>query len=474
MKKASLFLSLILFGYIAYGQNSNSTKFENQLNTSLEHYENNAIQDTLLRENIAKAFSYVIFSNSELATNASAFGYSQNKEKTTISINSNIRLGNTESPYYLRVGANASGSKNVFEFYDDDSWHNNVGINIGLIRRIFNPSVFYTGKKEIKELTDDRREIYAREIIYNEIKYNNENLENISELKKEIQSIDSKKDLLKNKDYTNILEILPDIKKLLTEKKYEEAYVSLDKEEKKIRKFLTSVDCAEKLKKYIENDLFYNFDKENDITYGYSLTWLDLNLKFSNSTYKLNEHNIDDDIIQDFSNLSDLTDDINKLKSVISFSFHKTHNAKKTIWYYQLGVNGTFGSFLNSSLVNGTPSIFQNDNNIFVIKDEENRAFGLYENIDKTLATGGFNVYGAIFFTENKNFGFNLSAQHEYLIRKPENTYYKNNFSFLLGPIFRKVKDGETSLTFGIDVGWENAIYRTRSEEHTSELQSHS
>ncbi len=451
----------MLFGYIGNSQNPNTIKYENQLNTSLSHYNNNAIQDTLMKENISNAFCYVIFSNSELATNASAFSYSQNKEKTTISINSNFRLGDTESPYYIRAGANATGNKNVFEFYDDGSWNNNVGINLGFIRRICSPSVFYTGKKETKKLIDNRREIYAREIIYNEIKYSNDNLKKIGELKKEIKSVNSSTDLLKNKDYTNLLEILPSIKKLLSEKKYEEAFVSLDKEEKKIKKFLTSVDSDEKLKKYIENDLLYNFDKENDITYGYSLTWFDLNLNLSNSTYKFNEDNIDDGIIQDFNNIFDLTDDINKLKSVISLSFNKTHNAKKTIWYYQLGVNGTFGSFLNNSLINGTPNIFQNEDDVFVIRDEDNQTFGFYENIDKTLATGAFNAYGAIFFTKKKNFGFNLSAQHEYLIRKPNNTYYENNFSVLFGPIFRKEKDGETSLTFGIDIGWKNGIYGT-------------
>jgi hypothetical protein len=31
----------------------------------------------------------------------------------------------------------------------------------------------------------------------------------------------------------------------------------------------------------------------------------------------------------------------------------------------------------------------------------------------------------------------------------------------LFGPIFRKEKEGETALTFGIDVGFENGIYGT-------------
>lgn len=460
MKTFLITLFSIFFFSIGFSQNPNTIKYENKLKTSLTHYHNNAIQDTLLRENIAQAFSYVIFSNSELATNASAFGYSQNKEKTTIAINTNIRIGNTESPNYIRIGANATGSKNVFEFYGDNSWNNNVGINLGYIRRIGKPSVFYTGK-ESKELIDNRRAIYAREIIYNEVKYNKVNLTKIGELKKDIQIIDSKTDLLKDKRYTNLLDILPNVKKLISEKKYEEAYVSLDKEEKKIKKFLTSVGSDEKLEKYIENNIFYTFDKENDITYGYSLSWLDLNLNLSNSNYKFNEDNIDSGVLQNFNNMFNSTEDINKLKSVISLSFNRTHNSKKTIWYYQLGVSGSFGSFLDNSLINGTPKIYQDVNDIFVIRDEDNQTFGFYENIEKTLATGAFNAYGAIFFTKKKNFGFNISAKHEYLIRKPNNTFYKNNFSVLFGPIFRKEKEGETALTFGIDVGFENGIYGT-------------
>tara|TARA_R110002126_G_scaffold100897_1_gene232664 strand:- start:13013 stop:14479 length:1467 start_codon:yes stop_codon:yes gene_type:complete len=459
MKKVITVFFLIFFINIGYSQNKKPFKnYEDKLNTSLKYYDNKAIQNTLLKENIAQAFSFVIFSNSELATNTSAFGYSQNKEKTTISINTNFRVGNTFSPYYIRAGANATGSKGAFAFYDENSWQNNAGVNLGLIRRIGKPSLFYSGKKE-KKLIDKRREIYAREIIYNQVKYDSITLKVIAKLKKEILSIDSKKDLLKVKNYSTVLDILPKVKKLISEKKYEDAFVILDTEEKKIAKFLKAVVSDKTLKKYIENDVLYNFDKKNDFTYGYNLMWLDFNINLSNSTYKFNEDNIDSGIVQDFNSVFNLSDDINKLKTVLSLSFNKTHHSKNLIWYCQLGLSGSFGSFLSNSLFNGTPNIIKNQNDVFVITDETNQVFGNYKDINKTLATGAFNIYGAIFFTENKNFGFNVSAQHEYLINKPNNTYYNNNFTLLFGPIFRKVKDGATSLTFGIDLGFENGIY---------------
>ena len=119
--------------------------YKTSLNNAINKYdiENYAIQDTLLNENIAKAFNYVIFSNSDLVSNASAFGYSQNEEKTNISISTNLRLGKELSPVYARIGANATGSKNVFEFYSDDSWNNNVSLNLGLILKVWKSSVFF-------------------------------------------------------------------------------------------------------------------------------------------------------------------------------------------------------------------------------------------------------------------------------------------------------------------------------------------
>ncbi|WP_336070998.1 hypothetical protein [Mesoflavibacter sp. CH_XMU1404-2] len=460
--------NLLLFLVLIFSINCIAQKpdYKTSLDNALNKYDikKYAIQDTLLNENIAKAFNYVIFSSSDLVSNASAFGYSQNEEKTNISISTNLRLGKELSPLYARVGANATGSKNVFEFYSDDSWNNNVSFNIGLILKVGKSSVFFKGDKKIFNEVNSKRRIKASEPLYKIQKYDKKIVDRIKDLKQDILTINGIDKIITV--YSKLLTEFPEIKKLIEGRNYEEAYSKLNSEEKKIQDFLDAHKSQSKLDTYIENEILYEFDKNNDITYGYSLKWFDFNLNLGNSTYKFSESNIDENIFEEFSNTFNLSEDINKLKSVLSFNFNHSHNAKETIWYYQIGASISSGSFLENVLINGTPKIVQNENQDFIFQDEDNQRLGSFVNIKETLKTGAFNAYGAIFFTKKKNFGFNLSVGHNYLIDKPDGTFYKNNFTTLFGPIFRQQKDGETKLTFGIDLGWENAIYNTKVSDN--------
>ena len=75
------------------------------------------VQPELQNERLTQAFNQVIFGNSDLVDNASAFGYTQNKEKTTVSISSNFLLkDNAEHQYYLKSGINSTGSGSIFNF----------------------------------------------------------------------------------------------------------------------------------------------------------------------------------------------------------------------------------------------------------------------------------------------------------------------------------------------------------------------
>ena len=460
MKSLTLITTALLIALNTFAQDSPTPNYKTTFNTLLNkyHIKKQAIQDTLLNKNIATAFSYVILSNSDLAANTSAFGYTQNEEKTNVSINGNLRLGDALSPLFLRVGANATGNKSVFEFYSSDSWQNNVGLNLGLILKVGKSSVFFKGKKEKFDLIQAKRRIRGSEPIYTQKKYTKGVKDKIKKLKDNM--LISYGNVLKS--HKDLFKMYPEIKKLIEKRKYEDAYVKPDAEEKKIGNYLKALTSQKKLEKYIKNDILYNFDKENDITYGYSLKWFDLNINLGNSTYKFTEDNVDKDILDVFSSEFDIKDNVNKLKSILSFTYNQTHNAKKTIWYYQLGLSTTSGSFLENVLIDGTPKVVQNFNSDFILQDEEGQNLGEFNKIKESLKTGAFNAYGAIFFTKNKNFGFNASLSHNYLMNKPEGIFYKNNFTALIGPIFRKEKDGKTSLTFGIDVGWDNAIYKTK------------
>ncbi|WP_166962460.1 hypothetical protein [Yeosuana marina] len=436
--------------------------YKKTLDTELNKYnlKNYAIQDKLLKENISEAFNYVIFSNSDLVSNSSAFGYTQNKEKTNVSISANLRLGSKLSPLYARVGANASGSKNLFEFYSDNSWSNNVSLNLGLILKVGKSSSFFKGNEKEFNLVHAKRRINASEQLFKSNKYTSSIIKDIINLKKDIFDIDRKKHLISS--YSDLLNEMPDVKKMIKEKKYEEAYTMLDAEEKKIQEYLEALKTKNKLQKYIENNILYEFDKKNDITYGYSLKWFDLNLNLGNSTYNFTAENIDANILDDFSNSFNLSDNLNKLKSVLLFNFNHAHNAKETIWYYQIGVSVSSSSFLENALINGTPKIVQDSNFEYILEDDDEQNLGRFNSIKENFKTGSFNIYSAIFFTKKKNFGFNLAVSHNYLIDRPKGVFFNNNFTTLFGPIFRKVKDDQTSLTFGIDMGWENAIYKTK------------
>ncbi|MBO6606327.1 hypothetical protein [Psychroserpens sp.] len=463
MKKNSLLIITLLLSSISIAQ---KLDYKTNLDNALQNYEkeNSAIQDKLFKENIAKAFNQVIFSSSDLVSNASAFGYTQNEEKTNVSISTNLRLGDESSTWYLRTGANATGSKNVFEFYSDDSWNNNVSLNIGIIKKIGNSGVFFNGDAKKFNEVHTKRRINASEPLYKAQLYTSNRLTDIKNLKQDILNLNNLNTISSN--YAALLNELPEIKKLIEGKKYEDTYDQLSLEEKNIQDYLDALNDQKKMDALIKNDILYKFDKNNDITYGYSLMWLDLNLNLGNSTYKFSESNIDATIIEDFGNTFNISEDINKLKSTLSVNFNYTRNSENRIWFAQGGISATSGSFLENVLINGTPQIIQNQDQEYVFQDEDDQILGSFDNIKETFTTGSFNAYGAIFITKKKNFGFNIALSHNYLINKPDGTFFKNNFTTLFGPIFRQEKDGETKLTFGIDLGWENALYNTRISDN--------
>lgn len=459
MKNLKLLCCILFISLKSIGQ---ITDYKTRLDTAISKYniDTMAIQKTLAEKNIANAFNYVIYSSSDLVSNASAFGYSQNEEKTNVSINTNFRLGMELSPIYAKVGASATGSKNIFELYSDDSWNNNISFKIGLIWKIGKSGIFYKESEETFNRLNFKRKISASEPLFESDKYTEKTLIDIQNLKQDILTLKNIDNLL-NK-YPELFKELPQIKKLIEVKKFEDAYSQLDSEEDKIIAYLNSLKSQNELDRYIEDVVLYKFDKSNDISYGYSLKWLDFTLNLGNSTYKFTESNIDENILIDFNKTYDLKNDFNKLKSILSINFNHSHNGAKTIWYYQLGLSATSSSFLENSLINGKPKIVQNENLDYIFIDEDNQELGEFNKLKENFKTGSFNAYFASFFTEKKNFGVNIAISHNYLIDKSAATFYNNNFTTLFGPIFRNEKDDQTSLTFGIDIGWENAIYNTK------------
>ncbi|WP_417372212.1 hypothetical protein [Gelidibacter japonicus] len=224
------------------------------------------------------------------------------------------------------------------------------------------------------------------------------------------------------------------------------------------------------LKKII-SDVAYQYDKNYIKNTGYHFLWADANIVLNNNTFNFSEKadNIDSDVLNEFIALKAEKTDINKLHTTISANANYSYNAVRGAAYLQIGAKFNSGSFLNSNLINGTAKISRVDTNgLFFIEDEDGQTLGNFNSIKRDLQFGSFDFYGAYFFGKKKVFGLNIAASHRYKIKAPENSLYEENYSVLFGPIFRKPKkdDDDTGLTFGIDVGFDNAVYATKAGDN--------
>lgn len=538
MKRLLLIVSLLTFSVI-YSQTITEKKehFEIQLDSVLYPYKSKSkdtlivIQSKLQNERLTKAFNQVIFSSSDLVDNASAFGVSQNEEKTSVSVNTNFHLGGkARNQYFLKAGINANGSGSIFNLYSKNEWKNSIGVSVGLIWK-FAAFTFSNENKEKLDYNYALRDIFIRDSImkdliyldlykYRELrlKYLNllklkieDNKVIIDRLKKENGSdtIDKVKKSNNSRKIDSLLkiDILTEINSLLEKTKdkrdsltkyynglktKETFYEKLEINSKNSKEldfenyseknnaindtiiiyllntfWNKSSNGYERVNNIIK-DVAAEFDKKNINNTGYSFHWFDFNATFNNDSFSFSEKadNIKSDIKADFDAFDADKTDINKLNTALSFNYNYARNSFKGAFYFQGGLKFNSGSFLTSNLIYGTPKISNKDaNGLFIIKDDigkeaEQVVLGDFNSINQNLKYGSFSFYSVYFFGKKKIFGLNLGITHRYRITTPENTIYENNYSILFGPIFRKPKDDDdTGLTFGIDVGLDNALY---------------
>ncbi len=442
-------------------------KVQSKLLSEYRYKNNNVYEDgknpqvispILLNKKVEEIFNQLVFSNGDLVNNASAFGYSQDKDKTKISVNNNFKLHSGTYLSYLKVGANASGTGNIFNLYSDETWKNNVGVSIGGIIKLGSASQYVeSGYSENKFKQDQLgRKIYSGEPLRKRTEYENLFFAEIKSLKSDLESNNSKEYILKK--HKGILNHYLGIKDKIELDSITQAYNLLVKEYNQRTAFIAMGMENTNYKKYIEKKLA-EYDKKNDRLSGYSFKWVDFGLNFSNSTYQFKDESINESLSPTFDNEKSL----NKLLAKASVNFNYTLNKASKVIYLQLGTSFTSGSFLNSNLIDGTPKINANQDDDFLIVDENEIVLGSYNNIkEEALQYFDFHGYAAWFFTKQKSFGINISAQHNFLSQQPDFTNYRNNFSAFFGPIFRTVKGASSGLTFGLDVGFENAIYKTK------------
>ncbi len=518
MKKLITLLFVVSF-FNSYTQDTAKKKnqFQERLKIISDNYraanETNTnkwiVQPELQNERLTQAFNQVIFGNSDLVDNASAFGYTQNKEKTTVSISSNFLLkDNAEHQYYLKSGINSTGSGSIFNLYSRNEWKSSVGISIGLIFKFAGSSYSNVDKSKFK-YHKIKREVFVTDSIATDITENFTLKKYIDLRKKYTDLLDAMKtdaikydsvqqeklakyykDLKKQETFFKDIEInIPKTEELINTLQLDandnrikwlrfNQYSKLEnKNNDKIIEFLMDKfwsNESTELGKIIKN-VAAVFDKKNIKNTGYSFHWFDVNASFNNDSYSFSDasKNIDSNIKDDFAALDIEKKGINKLKTILSFNYNYTRNNLRSAFYMQWGLQYNSGSFLTSNLIHGTPTVStKDDNNIYYITDDEGKdsepiVLGDFNAITHNLQYGSFNFYSAYYFGKKKIFGLNLGLTHRYKIIKPEKTFYEKNYSILLGPIFRKPdKDGNTGLTFGIDVGFDNALYSGDAKDY--------
>lgn len=527
MKTKIFTLLFISLGLLSQAQdNSREIKkklFNNSLDNVVNSYmtenngKGNVIQPSLLSERLSQAFNQVVFGNSNLVENASAFGVNQDEDAGTVSVNTNFRLNdNTNWALYLTTGINASGSGSIFNLYSENAWQSQTGASAGFILKL--PGSGFSNEKETKLVQNKvLRKIFIKDSILNNLL--SLNLENYKKLRDSF--VDFQTHILQNIPLSKPYETNAKAKKGLeriTKKltNYEEFFLSLENSIKDIKKrYVLQQDQREDknkdtlesnkvllfkdysansnvkndsiieslldtlwsenekgkefLTKYIEK-VAAEFDKKNVRNTGYKFGWFGLNLGLTNNTFNFSEkaENIDSSVLANFQ--TNHKDDYskNRLNTEINFSFSYAWNSKyKGAFFGKLGFGFHSGSFLNSNLINGTAKITSElPNNKYVITDDNNRILGHFDAIHQNLQYGSINSYLAFYLGEKKIFGFNLAASQYYKIKTPQSTMYDNNYSVLFGPIFRKPdKDGGTGLTFGIDVGIDNAPHISKGKD---------
>ena len=454
-------LLLVILQTIGFGQDL-AKVYGDTLIKALGEYDMDdyVVQNKLVAENLATAFSYVVFSSSDLATNTSSFGYVQNKDKTNVSINGNFKVCKACSNTFVRFGGTATGSSSLFDLYSQDSWKNNVGINIGILKRflIKYSGVYFTSNQDSFNLQHQRRSIESREPIYNQPKYSSITVALSQQLADEIAAGDYKRLHQNLSQYRHLFRVEPKLKKFIDSKNYIEAYNLSLVILKQVSPYVKATQREENLLAFIKDTVLYDIDKRNDATYGYNMQWVDANINISNSTYGFTGDNIDSMATQILNTREESPIGINKAKIVATLSFNKTLNGKYGAYYGQIGTSITSGSFMESPLLQAPPKLtFENEN--LVVIDDTGNTMGAFDRIEDRYTTGAIFLYVAGYLNKQKNFGVNFALGHNYIIDQPSETFYDHNYTLLFGPIFRKINKDQTSLTFSIDAGWENAPY---------------
>ena len=437
------------------------------LDEKLKSFENNGrvLGNKYLNEKGDQILKTVIFNNSEITTNGSSISIIQGADKTSLNASIlNPLTGTGAYQTYLKTGVFATGKDNIFNLYSENSWKNEIGLNVGLIIKL--PGSVFSVKKESEKMRKQRL-LYSDSIRFNkDMHYSDKNKEIIQKrlaikkiLELRSQWYENEKKEKYRLSYNQIKDSLDSENKELVEEIKKKGLLEVSDSIENIYQKFNSL-TINNIKSTIEKEL-YEFDKKYDVTKGYRLHWFEISGSLANASL-----NIPNDSILENNEL--ITDDLEKIKNYLKGSaggsYNYSHN-RNYIIFSQLGFKANWGSYLDSNLFEATPSL-QFENNDYQLINEDEETLGLYRNVNKNFSTADFSGYISVFFMEKKNIGLFLNANHNALLIKPENTYFENNYSLIAGPLFRQVdKDNNTKAVFGIEIGFENTPYDVKAKD---------
>lgn len=425
----------------------------------------NVIHNSELDRQVLEIFNKLIFGNTDLVSNASAFGLVVDEEKTTASVGGNFKLNDAT---FVNLKFNAQGKGSTFNFYNDNSWQSTAGASLGIKRRLFPSARFHDTSIDVKEQNYRIRQY--KFTAYNEYATKNFTILNYMLIEEFTKTMGYSEPIINdvyeqqgfNLSLSEMELVLksrfPTFELLMGKNKKEEAYTYLLKIQSEMiayfkKSSIFNSNSLDKINQFAISQMVA-IDTARVKMYGHChLFWLDADLSTANSLFNF----VDDNITYADPDTFPLERKTNVWNVGMTANINYSYEDLSAIYYVKVGASLNSGSFLNSSLISGTPQLtnFDDVSDQYRITDSRDRVLGNYRDIDNNFQTGSFNFYVAGFFTKTKNIGFNVGYDHEYLVNRPSSTSYVNNFTLLGGPLL-KTKDGST---FGLDFGFANAPY---------------
>lgn len=395
-----------------------------------------SVSDKVLQKNLYGIYTAIIPDMQNLAGNTSAFAYSHNADKKTLNVSASFQFKKYPKSF-LNSGVYIEGNSGFFDLYSSGSWSNNVAFNIGF-SRVLKGTQFLNPKK-CEELIPKRRE-YVDSLL---LAYNVKLSKSIEELEKKR---DSAKDLL-----DKLKEQFPTSEKDSIEHKIKQ-WQKLSKEVKEYKNLLK--DSEEEVKNQVASEL-QKFDTENDNLYGYNVWWFHFGSSLANSTIK-----IADSL---FAGNQRIT---NYPKIDVNISFMWNWLGKRTLQHARIEGVITRGSFMDDpTLTKGKdPTISYAGGLPEVVYDD--RILGNHSDLKKPVWQYTIGAYYANFFLFDKSLGLSARTAYNKAIDNKYTDSYRDNYSVLVGPVFRAAKDDSwAKATFGISAGFQSTPYNEKAKD---------